>query len=494
MARSVVKNVLARGILEVFNTLLPFIITPYVYRVLGRQCIGDVEYMMLWYSYFGMLGLLGIYNYGLRSISSHRDDRQYVQTTYKNLFCIGIISNSLFLLAYLLFVTFFIKDSVLRTIGYIYSANLISQIFYVEWVNEAFEEFRFITIKTIIIKLINTGLIFGLVRSESDAITYVTILSIISICNYSVSFVYAQKNIGLTLKGLFSGLKLRGYIKPLLIILVLKNTGILYTMMDRTILGHFKGTDQVALFSIGQKIGEISKTLVLSIVFATLPRLALYLHENKDLYQDRLLKLTGLVLMNIIPAGIGLFLLAPQIIWLFGGTQFAAATLSMRVFAIRIITLAVESIIYNQVLFLNGKEKIIFKYNLICGALNVVLNFIFLRILTPFTSILFTWISELIFQALCLIYIRKNLKIHIGLLKKNNLVYIVSALAFVPVVLFARHIAESPIVELIISIPICIIIYFSILYMVKEQMFLYAVKKIMTGKSSYFLSNRPNNT
>lgn len=479
MAKSVVKNIIAKGTLEVFNTLLPFILTPYVYRVLGRQCIGEVEYMMLWYSYFGMLGLLGIYNYGLRSLSAHRNDLRYIRNTYKNLFCIGIISNLFFLAAYLLFITFFFKDPMLRTIGYIYGANLISQIFYIEWVNEAFEEFRFITIKTIIIKLINVILIFGFVRSESDAIVYVLILSIISICNYGVSFIYAQKNIGLSFKEIFSGLDLKEYIAPLLIILVLKNTGILYTMMDRTILGYFKGTDQVALFSIGQKIGELSKTLVLSVVFATLPRLALYLQENKDLYQDRLLKLTGLVLMNIIPAGIGLFILTPQIIWFFGGTQFSGAELSMRVFSLRIITLAVESIIYNQILFLNGKEKIIFKYNLICGGLNVVLNFIFLSILTPFTSILFTWISELIFQLLCILYIKKNLNIRIGLARKNNLVYFAAALVFVPVVMVVKHFTIAPIVILAISIPICIFLYYGILGLVKDPMFLYVANKMI---------------
>lgn len=33
MSKSVAKNILAKGSLEIFNTLLPFILTPYVYTI-----------------------------------------------------------------------------------------------------------------------------------------------------------------------------------------------------------------------------------------------------------------------------------------------------------------------------------------------------------------------------------------------------------------------------------------------------------------------------
>ena len=177
MAKSVTNNIIAKGTLDIFNTLLPFILVPYVYRILGRDCIGNIEYMMTLFSYFGILGLLGTYNYGIRSISSNRNDLAKIKDTYKNLFSIGIISNLFFFICYLLFVRYFISDPAIKVIGYIYSGNLLAQALNVEWFNEAFEEFRFITIKTMVIRLISVAAIFTLVRTPEDAIIYVFILN-----------------------------------------------------------------------------------------------------------------------------------------------------------------------------------------------------------------------------------------------------------------------------------------------------------------------------
>lgn len=482
MSKSLISNVIAKITLELFNTLLPIILVPYVYRVLGRDSIGNVEYTITLYSYFAMLGMMGIYNYGLRSISSNRSDLKKVKYTYKNLFCIGLISNTLSLILYVLFLTFIVKDETVRLIGYIYCGNLVAQLFYVEWVNEAFEEFKFITIKTVCIRLVSVICIFIFVRSSEDFYIYVTILTVVGIINYLISYIYAQRIIKLSFRETFSGLNLKVFIIPLLIILVLRNTGILYTIADRTMLGYYKGTSSVALFSIGQKIVEMAKALVLSVVFATLPRLAFYLNEDKIKYQDGLKKLIRLVIMIVLPVGIGLFMLSPQTIWLMGGNQYSAAIPSMRIFSLRIITLAIESIIYNQILFLHKKEGIIIKYNLACGLLNVILNFIFLSILSPLVAILTTWFSELIFQGLCILYIRNNLNVSIGISKSYNLKYLITSLLFIPIVLVIRSFTIDPILLIILSFISCATIYIFILWKSKDEMFNTVCNRILKLK------------
>ncbi len=469
MAKSVTNNIIAKGTLDIFNTLLPFILVPYVYRILGRDCIGNIEYMMTLFSYFGILGLLGTYNYGIRSISNNRNDLAKIKDTYKNLFSIGIISNLFFFICYLLFVRYFISDPAIKVIGYIYSGNLLAQALNVEWFNEAFEEFRFITIKTMVIRLISVAAIFTLVRTPEDAIIYVFILSIVCILNYLVSFCYAQHKIGLSFRETFQHLHMRDFIAPLLIILVLKNTGVLYTIADRTMLGHYTGTANVGLFSIGQKIVEIAKTLVLSVVFATLPRLALYLKEDKELYISGLHKIIRLLVALLFPVGIGLFLLSDQVILLIGGEEYIGAVPAMRIFSLRIIFLGIESIIYNQVLFLHGKERVILKYNLFCGLLNVALNFMLLNILSPFTAILSTWICEIIFESLCILYIKRNLKFNLGLFNKANCRYLILSLLFAPIVLGIKHLPLSELSQLAVSICICASLYIGTLYFLKDK-------------------------
>ena len=141
----------------------------------------------------------------------------------------------------------------------------------------------------------------------------------------------------------------------------------------------------------------------------------------------------------------------------------------MRIFSLRIIFLGIESIIYNQVLFLHGKERVILKYNLFCGLLNVALNFMLLNILSPFTAILSTWICEIIFESLCILYIKRNLKFNLGLFNKANCRYLILSLLFAPIVLGIKHLPLSELSQLAVSICICASLYIGTLYFLKDK-------------------------
>lgn len=475
---SVTHNIISKGALNIFNTLLPFIITPYVYRILGPGSMGCIEFSSTLLGYFSMLGLLGIYNYGLREISANRNDTEKVRIIYKNLFAIGTLSNVLFLLLYIIFIYFFIQDPTIRHISWILCGNLVSQIFYVEWFNEAIEEFRFITIKTIIIRLLSLLAIFCWVKTPDDLYKYVYITVGVAILNYWVSFVYAQRQIQLPFGSFFKNLNVSPYILPLLMILLLNNTGILYTVVDRTLLGYFVGTESVAYFSIGQKIVELTKVLLLSVVFATLPRLSFYLKEDKTSYQAGILKIMRIVLLVIIPSGVGLFLLSEQIIWLFGGAQYAAAVPAMRIFSLRIILLGIEAVLFNQIIFLHGKEKILVKYNLICGGINTGLNFVFLSVLSPLISIACTLVSEVVFSILSMLYIKNKLNVRLGIFTKRSLHYILISLCFVPIILLIQHFVKSPIAIIVYSVASCVILYVCLLNKLKDEALAMIIEKV----------------
>ncbi|MCM1092814.1 MAG: flippase [Lachnospiraceae bacterium] len=469
MAKNLVHNVMAKGVLNIFNTLLPLVITPYVYHLLGPEGMGNIEYATVLFGYFGMLGMLGIYNYGLREISAHRNDIAKRNSIFKNLFAIGILSNMFFLGVYILFIHFCLTTPELKIISYILCGNLVSQIFYIEWLNEALEEFKFITVKTVIIRSISLIFIFLFVRSVSDAVIYVCITVVVQFVNYIVSFVYGIRNIKFRIKDLFHGLDMKPYIVPLLMILVLNNTGILYTIADRTILGHFTNLENVAYFSIGQRIVELTKTLLLSVVFATLPRFALYLNEDREKYQEGILKVIRLLLFIIVPAGIGLFMLSDSLIWIFGGSQYLKGVDAMRVFSLRIILLGVDAVLYNQIIFLHGKERVLVKYNLICGGINLVLNFLFISILTPFISILCTLASEIVFEILCLSYIKRNLKVKVGIFQWTTYRYILVSLLFIPIVLGINMLDIDRIVKVIMSVVTCITVYMATMQVIHDQ-------------------------
>lgn len=460
MARkSLAGNVVAKGILNLFNALLPLVVTRYVYHVLGPTNVGLIEYGSAIMGYFSVIGLLGTYNYGLREISAHQNDREAVRTILKNLFCINALSNTLIFSIYVAFVYFFIDDPTLRVICWILSGNILAQIFYMEYYNEAMEQFRFITVKTMIVRTISVAFIFLLVRRADDLYYYAAITSAVVVANYLVSYIYNRRTAAWCFRDLWHGLNFRPFIIPLLTIMLLNNTTVLYTMADRIILGYFVDADNVAYLSLPAKIVDMTRTLLLSIVYATLPRLSLYLHEDKRLYQEQVLKIMRLVLFLIIPTSMGLLLLSPQVIDLFGGSEYAEAVPVMRLFAVRMTMLGVEAIMYNQIIFLHGREKRLVAYNLLCGLLNVGFNLLMLPWLDSLVSMMCTFAAEIVFELLCLRFIHRKLGVRLGILRRSTLMYVVASLLFVPAVYALQLLGLSNMMMLAAAIPACFVIY-----------------------------------
>lgn len=479
MSRSVLKNILSKSVMGIFNMLVPLLVIPYVYRVLNPQTVGYVEYGATLYSYFGLLGVLGIYNYGLREVSRVRDDLGKVQELYKNLFVTGLLSNLFFFGAYIAFTYFFIHDPVLREIMFVNSLALLAQIFSIEWMNEAYEEYTFIAVKTVIVRTCNVVLIFLLVKNAGDYLAYVYIITLYWFVCYGISFFYIQKHVRLSIKGLFHGLHLRRYIVPLLLILVLNNTAILYTVADRTMLGYYCGEEEVAYYSIGQKMIEIMNYLLLAAVFVMVPRLSNYLGQDKMQYERSLQRVMRATLMIVCPIAIGLCMLSEEAVLVLAGEQYIDAIPSLRIFAIRAIGIALTTILYNQVIFLFRKEKLLVVFNLLCGGVNVALNFVFLDYFSPAVAISTTLFAEILFQAICFIYIKKKLHVVTGFFDRRNLKYIGTSLLFIPVILLCRLWIENWMVLAAVAVLLCVLLYLSVMAWTKDEFYVELRQKLV---------------
>lgn len=477
MSKSFLHNLIAKGVLTIFNAVIPLITIPFVYRKLGPSVIGKIEYANAIFIYFSLVGMLGIYNYGLREISRLREYQEKVSSIFSSLFFIGIFSNLLSTLLYISLVYWCVYDTQLQSIMYVIGLQLIGQIFYVEWVNEAYEEFKFITAKTLIIRVISLLLILLLIANREDYLIYVWILTGVVFANNLTSFIYVQSKVHIQrfidLRG-----NLKQYLMPLLLILILNNTNVLYTLVDRTMLGFYTTTEQVAYYGIGQKIAETIKALLLSVVYVSLPRLSLYLQENKQLYQEKVRRLFRLVLLLCFPVAIGLYALARPIIVIFAGEQYLNAVVAFQIFAIRIVFMGIESILYNNVIFLYRKEKVLLLLNLCCGILNVILNYLFLDKLTPSVAVFTTLMTEVLFQLLCLCYIKRNLHLSIGVLNKYNFRYLFISLFFLPIIYVINILSNNSFLVVLLSVFVCGSFYLLLLVLLKDGVLLETKERI----------------
>ena len=83
MSKSSIKaNFIYNSIYQILTILLPLVTTPYISRVLGADGIGTYSYGFSIAKYFVLFAMLGLNNYGNRSISAIRDNKEELSKTF----------------------------------------------------------------------------------------------------------------------------------------------------------------------------------------------------------------------------------------------------------------------------------------------------------------------------------------------------------------------------------------------------------------------------
>ena len=77
----------------------------------------------------------------------------------------------------------------------ILGVQLIAQIFYIEWINEAFENYTFLFYKTLFIRILMLVSIFAFVKEADDIVQYAIIMSASQFLNYFLSYLWIKKEV-----------------------------------------------------------------------------------------------------------------------------------------------------------------------------------------------------------------------------------------------------------------------------------------------------------
>ena len=79
---SVKKNFMYNVVYQLLLIILPLITTPYISRVLGSEGVGTYAYTYTAANYFVLIAMLGVKNYGNRSIAAVRDNKELLGKTF----------------------------------------------------------------------------------------------------------------------------------------------------------------------------------------------------------------------------------------------------------------------------------------------------------------------------------------------------------------------------------------------------------------------------
>lgn len=463
--KSLTVNAFLNLIKTMCSVVFPLITFPYISRILGVNNLGIFNFSSSIISYFTLIAGLGINTYAIREGAKIRDDREKLSEFSSEVFTINFISTIISYLLLFLCILLFDKLKVNYIITAVLSLSILFTTVGCEWIYNIFEDFKYITLRSILFQLISLIMLFLFVRNKDDLLVYTIITVIASSGANIVNMITRRKYVDIKFR--FSK-KMWHHLMPVLILFANSVATTVYINSDITILGIISGDYFTGLYSVSTKVYTLVKTMIGSIIIVSIPRLAAYIgsKQTKE-YQVNGNKIFNTVLTFCVPAMVGVFCLSKEIIMVLSGVEFINASVSLKILSFSLICSIVSWYYTSCVLIPCNKEKIVLFATTCAAIINVVLNIILIPFFNINAAAFTTMIAELTSAIICFYFGREYFILKIK--PKNVSSIIIGSIGILLVCYLMKMFLTSDIIIIISAVIVSFIVYFVILLLLKND-------------------------
>lgn len=356
------------------NLLFPLITFPYASRILGPTSIGLFNYSFSIASYFTLFATFGFPIYGTREVAVTKGKPELFNSSVNSIFSANLLTTLLATIVYALTCSFFAGEN--KALFLVVGCSIFLSTFAFEWFYQGIEDFKYLTVRGIIIKSISILCLFLFVKSSKDLLIY-AIITVAATCGNNLLNLFRLRKyikLRITLEKIWHHTRKAS-------ILFMGTVAIsFYSYMNNILVGLFDNMEGVGFFSTGNRIVHIALSIIGVVTVSIIPRIS-NLIQNKQkeeaLYLQR--QAISLLLYFGIPASIGLIILAKPVMLLFAGDKFLPATIVLQILAALLFIIPLSSFWGHQVLIPHRKEKY-GNYAVISGA---VVNLVLVPLLVP---------------------------------------------------------------------------------------------------------------
>ena len=460
---SISTNYIFNAVLTVSSYVINLILFPYVARVLGAEGMGQAGYVTECVNYFAVFSVLGIATVGTREIAACGQDMQKRSVVFSSLLSILMGTTGVVLALYVcscFLVPRFIQDQNLFLIG---SSVLVSMSFLMEWFYQGIERFKYITIRTLVIKFLYVVAVFLFVKSREDVIVYFTLTALMSVSNALVNILTTRRFVRFS----FALAKPALFLRPVLVIGAYGIMVSMYTYFTSVYLGFVASDDQVGFFYASKKLMYLILGFFSAFATVMFPRISNLLAEDqKEEIDKKIAQSFDIVLSISLPIVVFCEVFAEDIIRILSGPDFYGAVLPMRIIMPVLFLSAMAQIWVMQVLFPRRKDSIILLSSFLGAISGIVLSVCLIKPLGAVGAACVFLVSELAGNLYSFIYaVRKQLFTFPTGLALNRLFV---ALPYLVLCLMVLSVCHNMWVRLGIGLSACAI-WFMVYYFVLER-------------------------
>lgn len=470
LANNAIFNVIYKSLTVVF----PLITVSYASRVLGPKGIGEISSAQNVATYFIMFASLGIPQYGVRALARTKKDIKDCNHTFTELFIINLIASVLSSFIYMGLIMMPVFEHS-RIMNVIFASTVVLNIFNIDWVYRAFEQYRYIAIRSFVIKMISLVLLLFFVRKPNDIFVYAIIVCFGTVGNYLLNMPKLKYFVHFS----FDSLKLKHHMRPILLFFAAVIAVELYSLVDVTMLTWMTASKNVAYYANASKIVKTISATITAIGAVLMPRLSVYYNEKREKETQKLVsQILKTIVLLTVPCMIGVILTADKIIVIAFGTEFIPAITTLKMLSPLIIAMPLSGGIGAQVLQTSNNEKK-YMYSVYIGTFaNIILNLILIKHMDQNGAALASTITECIVTVMMLYFSGKIVSIYLD--KRFIICILMSCLTMTICVIICDIFSpfHNHLIIFVSEVAIGIFSYFGSLLVQKNEMLLELLNKI----------------
>jgi len=477
MSKSLKKNFGFNLIHTITSVLFPLITFPYAARIIQPDGIGLVNFYSSIINYIVLLTSIGIPLYATREIARVRDNERMREKTALEILLLNCI------LTIFGYVLVFVLCAVVSKIQIdiplflICSLSILFTTIGCEWFYNGVEDFKYIAIRGVIVKVLSVFMLFIFVKTKDDLLLY-GVYSVIGVVGGNIfNFIRLHKYIEPS-RIRFSELNIFRHLKPSLHVFALNVVISLYTSLSTVILGFLKDAEYVGYFATAMKVASIAQSCFIALQGVMMPHMSnlLYL-DQQEKFKELSQKVLNFAFFIGMPTTIGMLCTARYVILLFAGQSYTPTISALMILSPIIIIIAISGVLGIQILYPQGKENIVIKCTAIGAVVGLVLNFCLIPFLNHNGAALASLFAEVAVTG-SMIYLGRD---YWSLQFKNRSIctYVIASLVMGCCVHVITLLPIPVISGLLLSMSCSALVYAVLLYMVHDDMFIHLTEQIL---------------
>lgn len=399
------KNAAYNVAYRMFSVFLPLVTAPYLSRTVGTDGVGLYSGAWAISEIFCLIGMLGLNDYGVRTIAQVRDDREKLDRTFSAVWQMQLLVAGTTLLFWFGYV--FLVAGAEKTIALHLTMMSISCLCSFDWCLMGLDQFKPIALRNTFVKLAAAACVFIFVKNKDDLWIYGFVWSLATLLGNLMSAATLRGRVSYRRVPVREALK---HLKPCAVLFISVMAVSIYRKMDKVMVYNIAGADENGLYENAEKIIYCLSGFISAIGTVMMPKIShMWKKGEKEKISRHIDRSMELILCMVSALAFGLAAVADRFAPLFYGEDFRYSGTLMIPLAFTLIMIGFANVIRTQVVLPQERDHIFIKSVCAGAVINLIANACLIPSMKSMGAVAGTLLAEMTVPTVQYLILRKEL-------------------------------------------------------------------------------------